>query len=168
MREAVEDRLRALVLPDDDGGEGLARVGVPREHRLALVVEAERADLRRVLEELGDRVDDGVEDLVAVLLHPSGMRVARLLAPPGLLDGAQAVVVEDGLDRGGAFVEAEDHDAHHRPEVVGARAGRGARSAGKPRISATCSAMPSDAVRPVERIAATLTSSGHARERSIR
>ena len=49
-REAVEDRLRALVLPDDDGGERLAGLGVPREHRLALVVEAEggrpRARLR--------------------------------------------------------------------------------------------------------------------------
>ena len=89
----------ALVLPDDDGRERLAGLGVPREHRLALVVEPAAGDLAgRVGEQLGDRVDDRVEDLVAVLLDPAGMRVARLLAPAGLAERAQLVVVEDGLD----------------------------------------------------------------------
>ena len=90
-REAVEDRLRALVLPDDDGGERLAGLGVPGEHRLALVVEPAGGDLAgRVREQLGDRVDDRVEDLVAVLLDPAGVGVARLLAPAGLLAAGAA------------------------------------------------------------------------------
>ena len=120
-----------------------------------------------VLEQLCDRVDDRVEDLVAVLLDPARVRVARLLAPAGLFERAQLVVVEDGLDARGPFVDAEDHGAHHWPEVTGERVGSGASSPVTPRISATCSAIPSEAERPVERIAATLTSAGQARERPI-
>jgi hypothetical protein len=56
--EPVQDRLRALVLPDDDRRERGARLGVPREDRLALVVEPAGDHLaRRIVEQLGDGAD---------------------------------------------------------------------------------------------------------------
>ena len=43
--EPVQHLLRALVLPGDDRGQRRAALGVPGEHRLALVVEAAGGDL---------------------------------------------------------------------------------------------------------------------------
>ena len=58
--EAVQDLLRSLVLPRDDWGQRPPALGVPRQHRLALVVEAAGVDLSWcVMKQLGDGVHHG-------------------------------------------------------------------------------------------------------------
>ena len=106
--QAVEDLLRALVLPDDDRAEGLAGLGVPGEHRLALVVEAAGHDLAgRLLQQLGHGLHDRGQHLLAVLLDPARLGVAVLLVAAGLSHRLEALVEEHRLDGGCALVDAE-------------------------------------------------------------
>src|SRR4029079_17593802 len=118
------------------------------------------------------------EDLLALLLVPARLRMAHDLVAPRLAHGSQPLVEERRLDPGRALVDPEDEPAHDRYSAVrrhhgpdgwagapGASGRSGPCSSPCPaRRATTCSAIPSDAVRPVERIAATLTSCGQARD----
>ena len=75
----------------------------------------------RVAQQLGDRVDDGGEDLLAVLLDPAGPRMAVDLVAPRLAHRAQALVEERGLDRRRALVDAEDEPVSHATPRLAAR-----------------------------------------------
>ena len=182
---------RPLVLPDDDRRQRGAGLGVPREHRLALVIEAARDDLARgVGQQLRDDVDDRVEDLERVLLDPARLRVAaRRRSGARLRSGRRSLVEERGLDGGRALVDAEDEARVMRRRSPGiarcaatrdrprrdragadrARAAPPARAAlrGRRRGRRARSAIPRAAVRPVERIAAACTSPGHGAECAI-
>ena len=93
VADAVENLLRALVLPHDDRAERRAGLRVPGEHRLALVVEAAGDDLPgRVVEQLGDRLHDRGQHLLAVLLdpaRPAGGGSPCRAAPPRPAAGAR-------------------------------------------------------------------------------
>jgi len=99
----------AAVLPDDRGADGLESLAVPEDEGLALVGDADRADvagprIRRAQRPLGCIVDRG-PDLVWVVLDPTRARIvlgdlAIALAPD--------FAVEPDSDRGRAgraFVE---------------------------------------------------------------
>ena len=105
--EPVEDLLRSLVLPGDDRRQRLSRLGVPRQHRLALVVEAAGRDLRAVGEELGHRLHHRAHDHLGVLLHPPRLRVVERLLAACFHHGFQVRVEEDRLHGGRALVDPE-------------------------------------------------------------
>jgi hypothetical protein len=111
----VEHLLRALVLPDDDRAERRAGLGVPREHRLALVVEPARHHL--VVggpEQLRNGLHDPPQDLLAILLDPSGTRMGVHLVPSRLPHRMEAFVEQCSLDAGGALVDSEKkHGAYY-------------------------------------------------------
>jgi hypothetical protein len=67
----------------------------------------------RVVQQLGDGLDDGLEDLLAVLLVPAGPRVAHPLVAACLAHGAQVLVEERGLHRGRPLVDAQDQSGSH-------------------------------------------------------
>jgi hypothetical protein len=114
--EPSEDLLRALVLPDDDRRERDPTLGVPREDRLALVVEPTRDHFaRRVVEQLGHGVDHRAEHLLAVLLDPSGPGMAGRLVAPGLAHGPKALVEQRRLDRRRALVDPQHEPGAHVP-----------------------------------------------------
>ena len=109
LAQPVEHLLRALVLPDDDRRQRRAGLGVPGEHRLALVVEPARDDLARGASSSSsaDRLDDRGEHLLAVLLDPAGLRMAVDLVAARLAHGPQPLVEQRRLDAGRALVDAE-------------------------------------------------------------
>ena len=77
-RQPLEHRRRALVLPHDVRRQRLARVCVPRDHRLALMVETARDDLAGGFgQHLGDGVDGCAQDVLARLLDPARLRMLR-------------------------------------------------------------------------------------------
>jgi hypothetical protein len=108
LREPVEHLLRALVLPHDDGAERSAGLGVPREHRLALVVEpAGHHVAGRLLEQLGHRFDHRGEHLLAILLDPTRSRMPVRLVAAGFGDRVQALVEQRRLDPGRPLVDPQ-------------------------------------------------------------
>ena len=124
LAEPVEDLLGALVLPDDDRAQRHAGLGIPGEHRLALVVEPAGDDLPgRVGEQLGDGLDDRGEHLLAILLHPPRPGVAVDLVAARLPHRPQPAIEEHRLDPGGALVDAEQQLLGHQAERPGASRG---------------------------------------------
>ena len=115
--QAVQNLLRALVLPRDHRRKGPARLGVPREDRLALVVEAAGADVRILGEELCDRINDGVDDHLRVLLDPAGLGMDERFLAARLLQRRQVSVEEHRLHRRGSLVDAEQ-EAHQTPPII--------------------------------------------------
>ena len=124
LAHPVEHLLGALVLPDDDRAQRRAGLGIPREHRLALVVEAARHDLVvGGLEQLAHRLHDGLEDLLTVLFHPAGLRVAVHLVAPRLAYRLEPFVEERRLDTGGALVDSEKKHGASYHSVASVRLG---------------------------------------------
>ena len=184
-RQPVEHLLRPLVLPDDDRAQRLAALGIPGEHRLALVVEPAGHHLARGIgEQLGDRLDHRGQHLLAVLLDPAGLRMAVDLVAPRLAHRPQLAVEQHRLDPGGALVDPEEQPLGHRTcsppaatraatraRARGAAApaarqlapGRRARPRRRRPARRRARAIPSEAESPVERIAATLISRGQRR-----
>ena len=169
--DALEDLQRALVLPGDDRGQWTAGVGVPRQHGLALVIEAACVDGPRSLcDHLPDRLDDRGEHRLRVLFDPARPGVRKRLLASGLGHGVEVVVVQRGLHRRCALVDAEQQchaialnsavRRHHGScgsggsSPISSRGGPSVTPAASA-IAATCSEIPSDDVKPVERIAAT-------------
>ena len=108
LGEPVENELRTLVLPDHDRADRLAALGVPGEHRLALMVEPACDDLPGwVLEQFGDGLDNGGQDLLAVLLDPALLGVPDHLVAPRLTYRLQALVEQGGLDAGRPLVDTQ-------------------------------------------------------------
>src|SRR5439155_2512022 len=115
-------------------------------------------------------------------LNPARWGVYDALLAPGLRNRTQVVVEEHRLHGGGALVDAEQqgHDPrcsavrrHHGPAAVGGGPGRSGSSepSRRPRsatIEQTRSAIPSEALSPVERIAATFTRQSQDREGPIK
>ena len=111
----VEHLLRALVLPDDDRAERRAGLGVPREHRLALVVEPARHHLVvGGLQQLGDGLDDGRRtSSPSCSTHPGADGVFTL-SRRASRTGLEPFVEQCRLDAGGALVDTEKkHGAYY-------------------------------------------------------
>ena len=105
----VEHLLRALVLPDHDRRQRLAGLGVPREHRLALVVEPAGDHLLvGPLEQLANGLDDRLEHLIAVLFNPPSLWVGCGLVAARLAHGLQPLVEQGRLDAGRSLVDAQE------------------------------------------------------------
>src|SRR5690606_6075770 len=69
-------RRRAAVLPDDRAPDGLAALALPEDYRLALVGDPDRVGRdTRALDRLARRLDSAVEEIVRIVLHPSGARI---------------------------------------------------------------------------------------------
>ena len=116
----------AGVLPDDRVVHGFARGAVPQERGLALVGDAERAELVGAQSGLGERSGDhGLHlgpDLGGVVLHPP--RLGEDLTVLTLVDcDDRAVLVEDDAAAGGgALVDSCDELVRHDvPFVVPSR-----------------------------------------------
>ena len=172
--EPVEHLLRALVLPGDDGRQ---RRGRSRRPRRAPTRPGGRGRRRRPLRARRAAASATAsttarQHVLRILLHPARPRMVERLLAPRLAQRAQVGVEEDRLHGRGALVDAEQqgHRArvlrgpapprHARQAAVRpAPSGRSGPSATPSRSTRpqTYSAIPSDAVRPVERIAATLT-----------
>ena len=142
--ELVAARRGAAVLPDERVMDGLARLRVPGDHRLALVGDPDRVHLGA----LDPRVDDRLygdpsrylPDLGRVVLDPAGLRKVLLELRIGA-SGDPALAVEDEAGGSGrALVDGEDQRA---PSLVGAEAvgfptqGRGVKVAAAERVNAT-------------------------------
>ena len=82
---------------------------VPRQHGLSLVVEAARLDIGAIGKELRNGGDDGLKDLLGILLHPARLRVRKRLLPPCLGEGLQVGVVEHRLHGRGPLVDSQEH-----------------------------------------------------------
>ena len=67
--------------------------------------------LGRVGQQLRDRVDDGGEDLLAVLLDPAGLRMPVGLVPARFADRPQPFVEQGRLDPGCPLVDAQKQQA---------------------------------------------------------
>ena len=96
--DLVDDGRRAPALPHDGVVDRLPRGGVPDDGGLALVVDADRVDLRGgevvFVEELGERPDLREEDVLRVVLDPSRMREDLLERPLHAVDHAPLAVDE--------------------------------------------------------------------------
>jgi hypothetical protein len=112
----------AGVLPHDGVVHGFAGGAVPKDRRLPLVGDAERADLVGAQSGLGDRPGDHRlhlgPDLGGVVLHPA--RLGEDLAVFALVDGDDgAVLVEDDAAAGGgALVDCGDELVRHDDPFV--------------------------------------------------
>jgi len=104
-------RLGAAVLPDDRAGQRPAAAAAPQHGGLALVGDADGADVARAQARAGDGLARGVElggpDLLGVVLDPAGLRV--VLAQLALREGDDAALgVEDDAARTrGALVQGQ-------------------------------------------------------------
>jgi hypothetical protein len=115
--EGLADAGGAAVLPDEGAVQGGAGAAVPDEAGLALVGDADRGDAggrdAAAAQDLGDRGEHGLPQLLGVVLDPAGLReVLR-----ELLGGAGADL-EVGVDEqaggaGGALVDGEDEVGRH-------------------------------------------------------
>ena len=114
--DAGEQRFLALVLPDDHGRQRAAAARVPGEHRLALVVEPRRQHLAaaRLLEHLGDRVDDRLEDQLRILLDPAGRGWVTGTARRASATARRSLIEQRRLDRGRALVDAQQQRRRSR------------------------------------------------------
>ena len=78
-RELIADGRRAAALPDDRVIDGLARILVPDDRRLALVRDADAGDVRRRQAALFKRLAHGeqlaLEDDHRVMLDPARFRI---------------------------------------------------------------------------------------------
>jgi hypothetical protein len=124
VAHTVEYLLRALVLPDDDRAERRAGLGVPGEHRLALMVEPARHDLVvGGLEQLADRLHNKLENLLAVLLDPSRSRMAVHLVAPRLAHGLEPLVEQRRLDARRSLIDPEQEHLRFLPQGDSLRLG---------------------------------------------
>ena len=90
------------------GDSGAAALGVPGQHRLALVVEpAGRHLTGRLGEQLANRLHHRGQHLFCVLLHPARLRVAVDLVAPRLAQRLEPLVEQRGLHAGGPLVDSE-------------------------------------------------------------
>ena len=129
--ELVAARRRAAVLPDERVVDGLARLGVPGDHRLALVGDPDRVQLGALDPRVHDRLRADpaghLPDLGRVVLHPTGLREVLLELRVGA-SGDPALAVEDEAGGPGrALVDGEDQQA---PSLVAPRLAEGGRSLG--------------------------------------
>ena len=122
--------------------------------------------------------DHGGQHLLRVLLDPSRLRMRQGLLATRLRDRPEVGVVHDRLDGGCPLVDSQQqlHRAarsaarrHHGTAAAFGEPARSSRSGPNaipidPTSEHTRSAIPSDALSPVDLIAATLTSRGHAPE----
>ena len=116
VAEAIQHELGALVLPHHDRAERLAGLGVPGEHRLALMVESTgHYLLGRAGQQLGDGLDHDGQHLLAVLLDPARLGMAIDLVAAGLGHGTQLLVEQRRLDSGGPLVDAEQQHPRFLP-----------------------------------------------------
>ncbi len=87
VAEALADRGGAAVLPDDGAARGPERLAVPEQHGLALVGDADRSEVLRVVRlECGSGGLEGrLPDLLGCVLDPAGLRevLGELLVAPG-------------------------------------------------------------------------------------
>ena len=96
--------------------ERLAGLGVPGEHRLALMVESTgHYLLGRAGQQLGDGLDHDGQHLLAVLPHPARLGMAIDLVAAGLGHGTQLLVEQRRLDSGGPLVDAEQQHPRFLP-----------------------------------------------------
>jgi hypothetical protein len=109
--QPVQDLLRTLVLPGDDRGQRPAALGVPREDRLALVVEPAGCNLGSVVQKLGDCADHRVDDHLRVLLHPAGLGMAEGLLAAHLFYRPKIGIEDHRLDGGRPLVDPQQ-EAH--------------------------------------------------------
>jgi hypothetical protein len=115
-REAVDDRLRAGVLPHDRVVDGLAGGLVPDDRGLALVGDADRGDVVAgqvgAGERLADDLADVVPDLDRVVLDPAraGEDLLVLLLAGG--DDRALLVEDDRAGRRRPLVDRDDVVSH--------------------------------------------------------
>jgi hypothetical protein len=112
--EPVESLLRPLVLPGHDRRERLAGLGVPRQDRLALVVEPAGNDVAvSRAEQLADRLDHSSEHIFGPLLDPARLGMLKRFLPTRLSDRPQVRVVKHRFDGRRALVDAEQKFFSH-------------------------------------------------------
>ena len=116
-RELVADGRRAAALPNDRIIDGLARVLVPDDRRLALVRDADASDVRRRQAALFKRLAHGkhlaLKDDHRIMLYPARLRVdlrKRILRQRHNV----ALTVEDnGAGTGCTLVKCNDVAVHN-------------------------------------------------------
>ena len=115
-REPVADRLRAGVLPDDRVGHRSTGRPVPHDHRLALVRDPDRRDVRRVEVCLGKRTTHDLAgvapDLECVVLDPAGPREDLLMLHLVCGDHQASPVEEHAARTRRALVDRGDELRH--------------------------------------------------------
>ena len=155
-------RLGAAVLPDDGVVYGLARGAVPDHRGLALVGDAQGADVGRRQPGLGQglarRGQLGAPDLARIVLDPAGPGIDLRQLQLGRGHDAALGVEDDAARAGGALVQGKQigHGAVSRKSRAGARVlcGRWRSGCGK-------------LIAP-PRIALRLRAEGHRTERGAR
>ena len=113
LPQLVAARRGPPVLPDERAVQRLAGLGIPRAHRLALVGDADRAQLARadarVVQCLHGHRLRHVPDLRRVVLDPSGPREVLLELAVGAPDQLGLVVEDEAGRARRALVDGEDH-----------------------------------------------------------
>src|SRR3569832_1523808 len=105
-------RLAPAVLPHDGVMDRLAGLALPQQRGLALVRDAQRADVRGLQAGLGQRRacrgELAAPDLQRVMLDPARLRIDLRQFLLGQRDDAAALIKDDAARTGGALVECEE------------------------------------------------------------